>query len=102
MAATNSSSSLNAPGSGDEDGDHRPSVPPARPDVLNGGEEKCRREAEENEAVDGLDRAKQPPAVLEIDLAGHGRQRLQLTGSCRVDHFHQARDFIARRLRSIA
>ena len=45
-----------------------PSVPPEQPYLLDGGEEKRCREAKENEAIDRLDRAKQPPAVLEMDI----------------------------------
>ena len=44
------------------------SVPPEQPYLLNGGEEKRRREAKENEAVDRLDRAKQLPPSLEMDI----------------------------------
>ena len=49
-------------------GDEKISVPPDQPYLLDGREEKCRREAKENEAVDRLNRAKQPPAVLKIDI----------------------------------
>jgi len=49
-------------------GDEKISVPPKQPYLLDGREEKCCREAKENEAVDRPNRAKQPPAVLEIDI----------------------------------
>ena len=49
-------------------GDHQPSVPQEQPYLLDGCEEERRREPKENEAVDRLDRAKQPPVLLEMDI----------------------------------
>jgi hypothetical protein len=67
-----------------KDGDHRPSVSPEQPYLLDGGEEERRREPKENEAVDRLDRAKQPPAILEVDVgmpeAGDRFERIQHRG----------------------
>src|ERR1700677_4813248 len=51
--------------------------------MLDGGEEERRREPKENEAIDGFDRAKQLPAVREIDLGvTEARDRFERIEHC--------------------
>jgi len=48
---------------------------------MNGGVKKCGRQAEEDEAVDRLDRAEEPPAICEKDggvtVAGDRAERIE-------------------------